>query len=121
MYPSKPIPVVKHVCKIHGDPRFNYLSSTENKAQDDKVKNRISYAQFMDKMKLIRWKNCRRCNGIFEQADVQCSMTWFWVKESAISMRRSFILHDDCMKRELAFLQKRIQKVSVDSTLDAVM
>ena len=99
--PNHIISIVKHACIRHGDERFNYLSSTEIKLIKEKDMNKISYREFADSIKIVRWNKCRRCNATLEKTDVVCCIIYFWTTDIRISMRRSFLLHQDCTESEL--------------------
>lgn len=120
-YPYKKEPVIKYACKLHGDGRFRYLSSTEDKISSDYKQNKISYTEFSEKMKLIRWKNCRRCNGGFEKIDKQCCLEYYWLGDNRISLRRSFLLHDDCLESELKLFNVQKDRNSQNTSLDSVL
>ena len=108
--PNRKEPIVKFACERHGDERFNWLSSTEIKLIKDKNQNKIEYMEFSEKIKIIRWKQCRRCNGDFVDSDVQCCLEYYSMGDIKISMRRSFLLHNDCLISELKYYE--IQKNS---------
>ena len=119
--PNKKDPIVKFACKEHGNQRFNWLSSTEIKITKLKDTNKISYAEFSEGIKQIRWKKCRRCNGEFTDSDVQCLLEYLWLHDSRVSLRRSFSLHIDCLNSELKFYEIQKYVGHRDTTLDQVL
>jgi hypothetical protein len=121
--PKKKEPIVKFTCKYDGDDRFRYLSKTEDNLTLEYKKNKIKYDEFKERIKLIRWKKCRRCNGEFESDEIVCNIIfYYWKNGLFIGLRRSFQLHDDCMERELKLFNiQKVDKESVMTTLDNVM
>lgn len=119
-YPNRKDIVIKHACKIHGDKRFNRLSASEISITKKKDTNKISYHEFAEEMKSIRWKKCRSCNGDFAETDTGCCMTYFWLNENNISLRRSFQLHDDCLASELKFFEIQKKNNTKTLTLDSI-
>jgi hypothetical protein len=119
--PNKKEPIVEFACERHGDQRFNYLSLTESKLTKSKDTNKISYVEFSEQMKNVRWKQCRRCNGVFNDSDMVCCLEYYFVKDIRISMRRSFLLHSDCLASELRFYS--VQKIEGhrETTLDVLV
>lgn len=119
--PNHRDPLVKYACEQHGDLRFNWLSSTESKLIKNKDTNKIPYTEFATQIKIVRWKQCRKCNGIFEDNDIICCLEYYFVTETKISMRRSFLLHNDCLASELRFYE--VQKITGHrpTTLDPLM
>lgn len=116
--PNQETPIVKWVCRIHGDSRFNYLAQTEIELTKQKDQQKISYTEFAKDLKIVRWNRCRRCNGDFEDFDIVCTLEYYWLKETRISMRRAFLLHNDCLDSELKLYSKIIIGKSVNQTLD---
>ncbi len=102
-------PIVRHACNKHGDARFKYLSLTEDNITKQKNTGKINYAEFAEKIRPIRWNRCRRCNGTFEETELVCCLEYYWLKDTRVSMRRSFLLHKDCTESELGFftIQKK--------------
>lgn len=119
--PTEKIPQIKFVCKIHGDVRFNYLSATEIKLTKLKTQNKISYTEFSDKLKKVRWNSCRRCNGDFEKTDIVCCLEYYYLTDIRITLRRSFQLHKDCLESELKLFNVHKVDAMKDSTLDGVL
>ena len=118
-FPNEITPTVRHACKKHGDDRFRYLSASEEKLTKQKDHHKISYTEFAEKIKPIRWNRCRRCNGNFEDTEIVCCLEYYWVKETRVSMRRSFLLHEDCTNSELKFFTKQdvIQNMTLEQAL----
>ena len=111
--------IVKYVCKIHGDRRFDYLSLQEDKLQKQREQNKIdSWDEFKEEMKQIRWKRCRRCLGSFEDTDIVCMMEWYYWSDTNLGLRRSFRLHEDCCNSEMKLLEIQKDPGTVNSTLD---
>lgn len=118
--PNKKEPIVKFACERHGDERFNYLSSTENRLLKEKQQNKIQYPEFSEKIKIVRWKECRRCNDMFSDTEIQCCLEYYFMGDIKISMRRSFLLHDDCLMRELKFYDIQKESTHKIMTLDGL-
>ena len=102
-YLDKKEPLIKYVCELHGDARFNYLSLEENNITKQKDQNKISYKESSVKMNDTRWHKCRRCIGKFKDTDIVCEMDFHWLKDTRISLRRSCLLHKYCLESELMF------------------
>lgn len=110
--------IVKFVCKIHGDARFNYLSMSEIKLMKQKEQNKISYTEFAEKVKLVRWKKCRRCLGDFEKTDSVCCLEYMYLQDTRVGLRRSFLLHEDCLESELAFFTVKKDDIVKNTKMD---
>ena len=119
--PNRKEPIVRFACERHGDERFNWLSSSEIRITNQKDKNQIDYKKFQDEMRKIRWKNCRRCSGEFIANDVQCCLEYYWLSDLKVALRRSFLLHMDCLKSELRFYEINKTNSVVNATLDSVL
>ena len=119
--PNKKDPIVLFACKEHGDSRFNWLSATEIKITKAKDTNKISYTEYSEAMKQIRWKKCRRCNGEFVDSDMQCLIEYLWLKDNKISLRRSFSVHIDCLTSELRFYEVQEYTGHRETTLDQMI
>ena len=120
-WPNKNQPLVKFACERHGDARFNYLSLSEKKLQKKKDENKIEWQEYKDEIRLIRWKICRRCNGDFEEQDMQCCVEYFWITDIRIGLKRSFLLHNDCLSSELRYYEINRQGTARDTTLDPML
>jgi len=98
-------PIIKFACQRHGDIRFNELSRTEDKITKDRKDNKIDYTEFSQKLKTIRWNQCRRCWGLFNDNSNVCVLEYFWLRGTRISLRRSFLLDKECLDSELKFYE----------------
>lgn len=106
--PVNPQPIVKVACDRHGDMRFNSLSDSEKYVVKQKEQNQISYHDFSDKLNVVRWRRCRKCDHDFGFNDVIWILEFFSIKnEIQLRMRRSFRLHRDCAISELKLFTEK--------------
>jgi len=113
------IPKVFYACKKHGDMRFNALSLSEIELNKMKDRDKISWSQFKDEIQKIRWKMCRKCNSSIGDQITFC-VEYFWIQKDKLGLRRSFILHNECVMSELR-LYGVGKKVKLNQTLDGVI
>lgn len=111
-------PVVRFVCKIHGDIRFDYLAQSEINLKKLKDNNKIQYDKYKKSLRNIRWSRCRMCNADFVITDVVCCLEYYWLTKTRVSMRRSFLLHDFCLKSEMGFFNVQKSEKFKNQTLD---
>lgn len=101
-------PLIRVACDRHGDLRFNALSNTEIEITKKKNEDRISYTEFSDRMRVIRWSECRRCFSMFKMDDTNWIIEFFAIKrDTQIRMRRSFRVHASCGKSELSIFTEK--------------
>ncbi len=101
-------PVVRVACDRHGDMRFTALSNTEIEINKRKDENRISWTDFSDRMRVIRWGECRKCFIKFNMDDSNWIIEFFAIKrDTQIRMRRSFRVHSSCGKSELSLFTEK--------------
>jgi len=101
-------PVVRVACDRHGDMRFNALSNTEIEINKRKDENKISWTDFSDRMRIIRWDECRKCFTKFKFDDANWIIEFFAIKrDTQIRMRRSFRVHTSCGKSELSLFTEK--------------
>ncbi len=101
-------PEVRVACDRHGDMRFNVLSNTEIEITKRKDDNSISWTDFSERMRVVRWSECRRCFSKFEMNDANWIIEFFAIKRDIqIRMRRSFRVHASCGKSELSLFTEK--------------
>lgn len=114
--PNQTLPIVKWACRRHGDQRFIILSQLEILLTKQEHTGKIDHTKFSDEMKLERWKKCRKCHQVFLQTDTVCELDYHWVKDTRVSLRRSFLLHLTCTNQELDFY--KVPKMKTNQTLE---